>query len=246
MLHLPVNIFNKHRHRAHRLYVAYYYRTPTPNNPVRYHTALISLPAAVAFECRSDSEATSSDSEGTCVFIPSAGLSGRRSLATKFHTVNVPVNNHGKGRVVWEYRAEKEDPYMAGTGLRMRLACLMFVGSVSSGRRLEKVLRKVEANKYADENPDYLCTTWLTEALSVSTLQSLLYSCTNYIVQLLVEEKMVDSLPCPPLDFWEIGARYADDWKEEHNSQMVASRMAIPCCDKDGNTLPTPMGAARE
>ena len=69
------------------------------------------------------------------------------------------------------------------------------------------------------------------------------YSCTKY-VQLLVEEKMVDSLPCPPLDFWEIGARYADDWKE-HNSQMVASRMAIPCCDKDGNTLPTPMGATR-
>ena len=171
MLNLPVNIFNKRRHRAHRLYVAYYYRTPTPNNPVRYHTALIALPAAAAIESRSDSEATSSDGEGTCVFIPS---SSHRSLATKFHTVNVPVNNHGKGRVVWEYRAEKEDPCIATTGLRMRLACLMFVGSVSSSRRLEKVLRKVEANKYADENPDYLCTTWLTEALSVSILQSLL------------------------------------------------------------------------
>lgn len=171
MLNLPVNIFNKRRHRAHRVYVAYYYRTPTPNNPVRYHTALIALPATSTIECRSDSEATSSDGEGTCVFIPS---SGRRSLATKFHTVNVPVNNHGTGRVVWEYRAEKENPCIAGTGLRMRLACLMFVGSVSSGRRLEKVLRKVEANKYADENPDYLCTTWLTEALSVGTLQSLL------------------------------------------------------------------------
>jgi hypothetical protein len=166
MLNLPAKIFNK---RRLRLYVAYYYRTPTANNPVRYHTALIALPAAAAFESRSDSEATSSDGEGACVFTSSAGSLGNRSVATKFHAVNVPVNNHGKGRIVWEYRAEKGDPHVADTGLRMRLACLMLVGSVSSGRKLEKVLRKVEANKYADEHPDYLCTTWLSEALSVST-----------------------------------------------------------------------------
>lgn len=172
MLNLPVKIFNKRHHRAHHLYVAYYYRTPTSNNPVRYHTALIALPAAPGAESRSDSEATSSDGEGTCVFIPSSAPI--HPLATKFHAVNVPVNNHGKGRVVWKYRAEKEDPYVADTGLRMRLACLMFVGSVSSGRKLEKVLRSVNANKYADEHPNYLCTSWLSEALSVRNQQSLL------------------------------------------------------------------------
>ncbi len=75
---------------------------------------------------------------------------------------------------MWKYRAEKEDPYVADTGLRMRLACLMFVGTVTSGRKLEKVLRSVEANKYADEHPDYLCTSWLSEALSVSSQPSLL------------------------------------------------------------------------
>jgi len=227
MLNLPVKIFNKRRHRAHHLYVAYYYRTPTLNNPVRYHTALIALPAASVVESRSDSETTSSDSEGTCVFIPSS--MPIQPLATKFHAVNVPVNNHGQGRVVWKYRAEREDPYSADTGLRMRLACLMYVGSVRSGRKLEKVLRSVEANKYADEHPDYLCTSWLSEALS-----------------LLVEKRMVNSLPCPPLDLWEVGARYADNWKVQHNSQLVATHMAIPCCDKDGNALPTPLGAVQE
>jgi len=226
MLNLPVKIFTQRRHRAHCLYVAYYYRTPTPNNPVRYHTALIALPVTSVVESRSDSETTSSDGD-TCVFIPSS--TPIHPLAAKFHAVNVPVNNHGKGRVVWKYRAEKEDPHVADTGLRMRLACLMFVGTVTSGRKLEKVLRSVEANKYADEHPGYLCTSWLSEALS-----------------LLVEKRMVDSLPCPPLDFWEIGARYADNWKVQHNSQLVATRMAIPCCDKDGNKLPTPLGAVQE
>ncbi|KAK2459890.1 hypothetical protein APHAL10511_008090 [Amanita phalloides] len=225
MLGLPVKIFKQRHHHGWQLYIAYYYRTPTPGNPVRYHTALIALPKPVV-ENKSDSEATTgSESEG---YNPSAPSSADRSLAFKFHAVNVPVNDHGQGRVIWEYRVEKEEPHMAGT-LRMRLACLLLVGTIPSESKLERALKKVEANKYADEHPDYVCTTWLYDALS-----------------LLVEEKMVDPLPCPPADFWEIGARYADNWKEGHNSQMVAIEMAIPCCDKDGKTLPTPMGPLQE
>lgn len=136
MLNLPVNIFNKyhHGHCERQLYIAYYYRTPTPNNPVRYHTALVALPTS-AVESKSDSEPISSEGEGISTLAPPASSSSDHSLALKFHAVNVPVNDHGRGRVLWEYRVEKEDPSIAGTILRTRLACLMLVGTVSSDRK---------------------------------------------------------------------------------------------------------------
>ena len=167
MLNIPVKIFKK-GHKRRQLYIAYYYRTPTHCNPVRYHSALVSLPAP-AVEGKSDSEAPS-EGEGSPTLSPLSPSSTDHSLAIKFHAVNVPLNDHGRGRVQWKYRVEKEDPHVAGTNLRTRLVCLMHVGAVSSNSKLEKTLKKVEANKYADEYPDYVCSTWLCEALSVSIL----------------------------------------------------------------------------
>jgi len=105
----------------------------------------------------------------------------------------------------------------------------MFVGSVPASSKVEKTLAKVRTNRYADEFPNYVCTTWLDEALLM-----------------LVDDKIIDPLPCPPAKFWEIGAHYADTWKEGHGSQVVESDMAIPCCDKHGNEFPTPLGVSRE
>ncbi|KAF8624382.1 hypothetical protein AX15_005901 [Amanita polypyramis BW_CC] len=221
MLNIPVKIFKK-SHKRRELYIAYYYRTPTLCNPVRYHSALVSLPSP-ALDGKSDSEAPS-EGEGSPTHMHSSPPADH-SLAIKFHAVNVPLNENGRGRVLWKYRVEKEDPHVAGTHLRTRLVCLMRVGAVSSNSKLEKALKKVEADKYADEHPNYVCSMWLCDALS-----------------LLVEEKMIDPLASPPAEFWEIGARYADNWKEGHHSQIFATEIAIPCCDKDSKELPTPMG----
>jgi len=253
MLTIPSNIF-KMRHskrQENRLYIAYYYRTPTPSNPVRYHTALVVIPT-VGPDSKSDSEAASEcDSSAPPSPSSSSPASPFGSLrshnhasthspshrnasptkakeATKFHVVNVPVNEGGHGRVVWSYRVESEYTYKPGTGLRARLACLMFVGSVPASSKVEKILAKVRTNKYADEFPDYVCTTWIDEALLM-----------------LVDDKIIDSLPCPPAEFWEIGAHYADQWKEGHGSQVECD-MAIPCCDRHGNEFPTPLGVSRQ
>ena len=183
MLSIPTNIF-KMRHskrQENRLYIAYYYRTPTPSNPVRYHTALVVIPTAT-HDSKSDSEAAS-EYDSSAPPSPSSHSSPNNALTrspthgttcTKFHVVNVPVNEGGHGRVVWSYRVESEHPRKSDTGLRARLACLMFVGSVPASSKVEKVLAKVRTNKYADEFPDYVCTTWLDEALLVSS-QRLLF-----------------------------------------------------------------------
>jgi len=191
------------KRQENRLYIAYYYRTPTPSNPVRYHTALVVIPT-VGHDSKSDSEAASeydssappSPSSPSAPSVsnntlarssprakasthnPTSGTASTKARveATKFHVVNVPVNEAGHGRVVWSYRVESDYPSKSGTGLRARLACLMFVGSVPASSKVEKILAKVRTNKYADEFPDYVCTTWLDEALLVSWPRSFIES----------------------------------------------------------------------
>lgn len=254
MLTIPINIFKKRgsKRREHRLYIAYYHRTPTPNNPVRYHTALVAIPTPAtgtdmegASECESPSSSvppspSSPTFQSPLFTLPSTNspstpasnltapnTAAKKAKATKFHVVNVPVNENGRGRVVWQQRVESDYLDVPGPfcNLRSRLACLMFVGHVSSVNKVERTLKKVQVNKYADEFPDYLCTTWMDEALAV-----------------LVNEKVIDPLPASPAEFWEVGAQYADRWKEGYGPHAVEIDEQIPCCDRDGNRFPTPLG----
>ena len=57
---------------------------------------------------------------------------------------------------------------------------------------------------------------------------------------------MIGPLSSTPAEFWEIGARYADKWKEGHCSQIFATEVAIPCCDRNSKESPTPMGPIQE
>ncbi|PFH46196.1 hypothetical protein AMATHDRAFT_8092 [Amanita thiersii Skay4041] len=247
---MPINLFKKSHSRqgAERsLYLAYYFRTPTPTNPVRYHTALVVLPspspiplAAAAATCAEPQSDESESLPAPTQSSPTRARSPGRATsplpyvttATKFHAFNVPVNENGRGRVTWEFRVERDDPGAPNTPLRLRLVCLLFIGPLSQNvgdHKLEKILKKtnVEA-KYMDEFPKYYCTNWMYEAL-----------------QLLVDEKIIDPLPCSPPDFWEVGGQYADRWMAENHLQ-VPYDLPIPCCDRAGVALATPMGPVEE
>ena len=137
------------------LYIAYYARIPTQKNPGRYHTALIALPLPKSI---------------IPFFTYSLSLP-----ATKYHVVNVPVlDETGKGRVSWQFRVERDAAAAKATSLRLKLIALMSVGVIEEEQTLEEVVRSVDVPKYADERPEWRCTTWVFEALKVRFRSSLL------------------------------------------------------------------------
>ncbi|KAF8637078.1 hypothetical protein AX17_003078 [Amanita inopinata Kibby_2008] len=219
---LKLNLFKQQPERC--LYVAYYSRTPSTIYPVRYHTALVVLPVT-------DAETETKPEAETPLTQPSFPSSSSNT-ATIFHVVNAPVNENGRGRVTWNFKVEKADTRMAETSLRMRLVCLMHLATLSSSTsdaKLEKLLKRIDGNKYADEHPNWYCNNWTQEAL-----------------QLLVEEKIIDPLPCSPEELWERGAHYARNGRDDNDIHVLPKQMAIPCCDQMGKELPSPMGPAKD
>jgi hypothetical protein len=80
----------------------------------------------------------------------------------------VPVADEtGKGRVSWEFRVEKDAAAAKGTLLRLKLIALMLVGVIGEEQTVEEIVRSVNVPKYADERPEWRCTTWVFEALKV-------------------------------------------------------------------------------
>ena len=136
------------------LYIAYYARTPTPKIPGRYHTALIVLPTRLS----------TTDIIRLLRYSLSTMSLPESSTMAKYHVVNVPVADEtGKGRISWEFRVENDT-----TSLRLKLIALMLVGVIEPiGETVEEIVRNVDVPKYADERPEWRCTTWVFEALKV-------------------------------------------------------------------------------
>ncbi|KAF8338347.1 hypothetical protein F5887DRAFT_1238516 [Amanita rubescens] len=211
------------------LYVAYYARTPRPTSPGRYHTALIVLPdpspsttvARVSRRLR-------------YVLSKSAAPEFESKTASKYHVVNVPVaDERGKGRISWELRVEKDDATVGDTPLRMRLVALMLVGviepreSLGEDQTVEEIVRNVDIPKYAEDRPEWRCTTWVFEAL-----------------KLLNDAKRIPELPSLPIpDFWHIGNQFSDKWRSPESVEMMVPGATVPCCDREGNEIPSPLGA---
>jgi hypothetical protein len=148
------------------LYIAYYARTPTQKNPGRYHTGLIVVPNPRPLSTR--------DKIRLLILPPEP----ESRTATKYHVVNVPVADEtGKGRVSWEFRVEKDDAAAQGTPLRLRLIALMLVGVIAPSQSIDEIVGNVDIPKYTDERPEWRCTTWVFEALTVR-----IFTIANYIV----------------------------------------------------------------
>ena len=151
------------------LYIAYYARTPKPTSPGRYHTALIVLP-----DPSPSTTVVRVSRRLRYILSTSPAPEFESKTATKYHVVNVPVaDERGKGRISWELRVEKDDATVRDTPLRMRLVALMLVGviepreSVGEDETVEEIVRNVVIPKYADDRPEWRCTTWVFEALKV-------------------------------------------------------------------------------
>ncbi|KAM6490696.1 hypothetical protein JOM56_014039 [Amanita muscaria] len=208
------------------LYIAYYARVPKPTSPGRYHAALVVLP-----ESGSSQTYTRKSTFGrllSAILPVSSSSTQSKEESIKFHVINVPVSDSsGKGRVAWDFRVEKDDTAANGTKLRMRLVALMLVGSVTI-EGVEETLTKVDIPKYTDLRPEWKCTNFLYEALT-----------------LLESSGIIPALPSIPLSqFWDMGVQFADKWRTEESVQMLASGAAVPCCDREGKEIAGPLGPA--
>jgi len=62
--------------------------------------------------------------------------------------------------------------------------------------------------------------------------------------QLLNDAKRIPELPPLPIpDFWHIGNQFADKWRTPESVEMMVAGATVPCCDREGNEIPSPLGA---